>query len=145
MQFELKPIGVINSPYKNEKEVPIQSRMSKEKGTVLVFEDYKKGLEDIDGFSHILLLYLFHKRGKYSLKVKPFLDNEEKGLFATRAPARPNPIGLSVVELLERKENILTVRGVDVVDGTPLLDIKPHVPAFDCVPSAKAGWLETKL
>jgi tRNA-Thr(GGU) m(6)t(6)A37 methyltransferase TsaA len=145
MKLDLRPIGVINTPYKDESEAPIQSRLSEDHGTVMVFEEYKEGLEGIEDFSHIFLLFLFHRREGYSLKVRPFLDKEEKGLFATRAPARPNPIGLSVVELLERKGSILTFRGADIVNGTPLLDIKPYVPAFDCVEHANPGWLEGKV
>jgi len=142
---ELKQMGVIRTPYITGEEAPIQSRMSNETGRVEVLDDYKEGLDGVEGFSHLILLYLFHRSSGYSLKVKPFLDNKKKGVFATRAPARPNNIGISVVELLERKENILRVKGVDMIDMTPLLDIKPYVPAFDYRKNAKIGWLEGKV
>jgi len=145
MKFEFKPIGTIHTPYKRASETPIQSRMSKEIGCIEIFEEYAEGLDGIEGFSHIMLLYVFHKRTGYSLKVIPFLDNEEKGVFATRAPARPNQVGLSVVELLGRKGNVLTVKGVDMIDGTPLLDIKPYIPPFDVREKVRIGWLEGKL
>jgi len=141
----LKPIGIINSPYESRDAAPIQSRMSDAEGTVRVFEDYAEGLEGIEGFSHIILVYLFHKSKGYSNKVVPFLDSKEKGVFATRSPSRPNPIGLSVVKLLERRAAILSVKGLDMVDGTPLFDIKPYVPAFDCIKEARQGWLEGKI
>lgn len=145
MKFEFKPIGIIHTPYKTARDAPIQSRMSDEIGSVELFEKYAEGLDDIEGFSHITLLYVFHKRTGYSLKVTPFLDTEKKGVFATRAPARPNQIGLSVVELLERKGNFLTVKGVDMLDGTPILDIKPYIPPFDIREKVRIGWLEGKL
>lgn len=145
MQFELREIGIMHTPYKTGEETPIQSRFSDETGKVEVFKEYECGLDGIQEFSHIILLYLFHRRKGYSLKVKPFLDKEKKGVFATRAPGRPNHIGLSIVELIERKENILTVKGVDMLDLTPVLDIKPYVPAFDYRKNVKSGWLEGKL
>ena len=111
---------------------------------MVVDKDYADGLEDIEGFSHIILIYLFHQSQGYALRVKPFLDDQMHGLFATRAPRRPNPIGLSVVSLVRREGNLLHVRGIDVLDGTPLIDIKPFVPSFDA-PQVKAiGWLEGK-
>ncbi len=112
------------------------------KGMVEVFEEYRAGLKDLDGFSHIILLYHLHCSDGYELEVKPFMDNVTRGLFATRAPRRPNPIGLSVVEL-ERVENgRLCISNVDILDGTPLLDIKPYVPLFDQQQQVKSGWLE---
>jgi tRNA-Thr(GGU) m(6)t(6)A37 methyltransferase TsaA len=111
-------------------------------GTVEVFEAYHRGLKDLDGFSHIILVYLFHRSEGFELEVVPFMDTEPRGLFATRAPRRPNPIGLSVVRL-ERVENgILYVSNIDVLDGTPLLDIKPYVPQFDSASDVHTGWLE---
>jgi tRNA-Thr(GGU) m(6)t(6)A37 methyltransferase TsaA len=107
---------------------------------VEVYPEYAEGLQDLEGFSHIFLLYAFHESSGYSLLVKPFLDNQLRGLFATRHPARPNPIGLSVVRLTVRKENILEVEGVDMLDGTPLLDIKPYVPDFDIRTDTRNGW-----
>ena len=99
---------------------------------------------DLEGLSHIILLYVFHQSHGFTLRVKPFLDDQEHGLFATRYPARPNPIGLSIVRLLARQENILEIEGVDVLDGTPLLDIKPYVPDFDIRSDVKTGWYEQR-
>jgi tRNA-Thr(GGU) m(6)t(6)A37 methyltransferase TsaA len=110
---------------------------------VEVLPEYEAGLEHLDGFSHVILLYHFHRSEPgYDLTVTPFLDSEPKGLFATRYPRRPNQIGLSVVRLIRRVALVLEVAGIDVLDGTPLLDIKPYVPAFDAVPDAAVGWLE---
>jgi tRNA-Thr(GGU) m(6)t(6)A37 methyltransferase TsaA len=106
-----------------------------------VLPDYAEGLEDLEGFSHIFLLYIFHDSSGYALRVRPFLDDREHGLFATRHPCRPNPIGLSVVGLKRRRANVLEVEGIDVLDGTPLLDIKPYVPEFDLRAGARSGWL----
>ncbi|OHE59757.1 MAG: tRNA (N6-threonylcarbamoyladenosine(37)-N6)-methyltransferase TrmO [Thermodesulfovibrio sp. RBG_19FT_COMBO_42_12] len=143
--MRIKPIGIIHSPFQSGAETPIQPSRSRANGQVEVFKEYQEGLEDIEGFSHIILIYWFHKSKGYSLKVKPFLDDTLRGVFATRAPSRPNQIGLSVVRLLERKENILYVKGIDVLDGTPLLDIKPHVPDFESGEIVRIGWLEGKI
>jgi len=122
--------------------MPIQPAGAREAvGTVVVDPAYAAGLQDLDGFSHIYLLYHFHRASPPRLKVVPFLDHREHGIFATRAPARPNPIGVSVVELLEVRGNRLTVRGIDVLDGTPLLDIKPYVEDFDRAEKSRSGWL----
>ncbi len=145
MKIELKPIGIIHSPYKTKEEVPIQAYLSDKVGEVEVFKKYEDGLKDIEGFSHIIIIYSFHKSKGYSLHVKPFLDDVSRGLFATRGPNRPNPIGISVVRLLERKGNILKIKGMDVLDGTPLIDIKPFVPRFDDREGVRFGWLEEKL
>jgi len=145
MEWKVKPIGLIRSPYTDEEETPIQGAFSERRGEIEVFPEYEEGLKDIDGFSHLILLYYFHRAEGCSLLVKPFLDDEPRGLFATRYPARPNPIGLSVVRLLERKGNILQIAEVDVLDGTPLLDIKPYVPQFDQRESATIGWLTARL
>jgi tRNA (adenine37-N6)-methyltransferase len=143
--MRIKPIGIIHSPFKAREDTPIQPSRSRATGQVEVFKEYQEGLEDIEGFSHIILIYWFHKSKGYSLKVKPFLDEQLRGLFATRAPRRPNQMGLSVVKLLNRKENILTVKGIDVIDSTPLLDIKPYVPEFEPDEYIKIGWLEGKI
>lgn len=145
MKIELKPIGIIRSPYKTKEDVPIQAYLSDEEGEVEVFEEYKDGLKDIEGFSHIVIVYFFHKSLKYSLHVRPYLDNELRGLFATRHPNRPNPIGISIVKLLNVKGNILRIKGMDIIDGTPLLDIKPFIPKFDDREDVRFGWLEEKL
>jgi tRNA-Thr(GGU) m(6)t(6)A37 methyltransferase TsaA len=139
----LKPIGVIHSPFTDAKSMPIQpvSENSAD-GRIEVFSEFAAGLKDLEGFSHILLLYHFHRSRSYSLAVTPFLDTEPRGLFATRAPNRPNPIGISLVRLVRIEGSFLNVENIDVLDGTPLLDIKPHVPDFDCAPGARIGWLE---
>jgi tRNA-Thr(GGU) m(6)t(6)A37 methyltransferase TsaA len=107
---------------------------------VEVFPEFAGGMQDLEEFSHIILLYAFHCSSGYSLQVKPFLDDQLRGLFATRHPCRPNPIGLSVVRLLARRENILDIEGADMLDGTLLLDIKPYVPDFDVRTDVKTGW-----
>ncbi len=141
----LTPIGVIHTPFDTPEGAPIQpSRSDGAKGTVEVWPEYAGGLQDLDGFSHIIVLYSFHLSQGYSLRVTPFLDNQQRGLFATRAPRRPNPIGLSVLELCQVRGNVLEVANVDMVDGTPLLDIKPYVPQFDCAEDVRIGWLEGK-
>lgn len=144
-KVQLKPIGTIHTPFKYKKDTPIQPAKSKALGQIEVFKKYQEGLEDIDGFSHLILLYKFHKSKGYRLKVKPFLDNKKRGVFATRFPKRPNQIGLTVVKLVKRKNNILIVKGIDVIDGTPLLDVKPHIPEFRSINKIKIGWLEGKI
>ncbi|MEW6181075.1 MAG: tRNA (N6-threonylcarbamoyladenosine(37)-N6)-methyltransferase TrmO [Chloroflexota bacterium] len=139
----LKPIGIIHTPFTRKEETPIQSSRSAAEGRVLVFPEYSAGLEGIEGFSHLILLYLWHQApAQVALRVKPFLGERETGLFATRYPCRPNPIGLSVVRLLERRGNELHIRGADMLDGSPLLDIKPYVPDFDVHPAERTGWYE---
>jgi len=140
---ELKHIGLIHSPFTEPEGMPIQpAGASGVKGTVEVFEEYRAGLKDLDGFSHIILLYRFHRSHGFNLQVVPFLDSEPRGLFATRAPKRPNPIGLSVVRLDRIEAGVLHVENVDILDGTPLLDIKPYVPEFDAQAEVRTGWLE---
>jgi len=139
------PIGVIHSPHKTPKGSPIQPPAAEGiAGTIEIYPEFAGGLEDLAGFSHIFLIYHFHLSKKYSLKVKPFMDDSPRGLFATRAPSRPNPIGISVVRLVEVVGTTLRIQNVDVVDNTPLLDIKPYVPAFDVHPVEKIGWLGNK-
>ena len=141
-----RPIGIIYSPFKDPKGVPIQPTFSGNvQGKIELFPEYKEGLKDLDGFSHIILIYHFHKTGKPKLIVTPFLDSKPKGVFSTRAPSRPNPIGISIVRLLRMEDSILYVSEIDIIDGTPLLDIKPYVPGFDIRKDAKAGWLEMRL
>ena len=143
MKFEFSPIGIIHSPYTEPAGVPIQCVFANGvTGTVEVFPDFAEGLTDLDGFSHIILLYRFHRVQGHSLMCRPFLDVRDHGIFATRAPRRPNPIGLSVVGLLKIDGCTLTIGGVDIIDGTPLLDIKPYVPDFDVRHNAKTGWYE---
>lgn len=142
--INLKPIGTIHTPFKNLEKMPIQPAGAQGVlGTVEFFPEYAAGLKDLEGFSHIILLYVFHGANNFSLTVKPFLDVEFRGLFSTRAPKRPNPIGLSIVKLITVDNLKLYVKGVDILDGTPVLDVKPYVPEFDC-PSGpvRVGWLE---
>ena len=137
-----RPIGVIHSPFEVIENMPIQPAAAVGvRGTVEVFAEFVDGLKDLDGFSHVILLYHFHRAGKARLVVTPFLDTEPRGVYATRAPTRPNPIGLSVVRLLGVKGNVLRIENVDVVDGTPLLDLKPYVPRFDRYEVERIGWL----
>jgi tRNA-Thr(GGU) m(6)t(6)A37 methyltransferase TsaA len=144
MEYVMRPIGVIRTPFSDPSQTPIQPSRSKAEGTVEVDAAYEEGLEDLEGFSHIILVYLFHCSSGYSLKVKPFLDDRQHGLFSTRYPRRPNPIGLSVVRLIGREGRILHIAGADVLDGTPLLDIKPYVPEFDAQADVRFGWLEPR-
>lgn len=137
------PIGHIRSPFKTPEGMPIQPAGAKDvEGEIELYGALEEGLEDLDGFSHIILLYHFHQNNDFKLKVKPFMDTVERGLFSTRAPRRPNMIGMSTVELLGIEGNILKIRGVDVLDKTPLIDIKPYVAKFDAVPATRFGWLE---
>ena len=141
-----KPIGIIHSPYRKPKGTPIQPTAGKNiEGTVEVFPEFAEGLKDLDGFSHIILLYHFHLTAEAKLSVKPFMDDKEHGIFAIRGSARPNPIGLSVTRLLKVEGNILHIGDVDIVEGTPLLDIKPFVPEFDTKQNVKTGWLEKNI
>jgi len=144
--MQLHPIGIIHSPFKTLDDMPIQPTGAGDvRGTVVVDSAYEEGLKDLEGFSHVILIYQFHRSKGYALTVTPFLDDQPRGLFATRAPRRPNPIGLSVVQLLGREDNILHVERVDVLDGTPLLDIKPFVQVFDVPEVTRIGWMEGKV
>ena len=144
-RLELKPIGIIHSPHKNTEEAPYQGYKSEEISQIEVFKEFEEGLKDIDGFSHIIVIYWFHKSQGYHLLVKTPWDDDLHGLFTTRSPHRPCPLGLTVVELVAREKNILKVKGLDAIDGTPLLDIKPCIPAVDERSVIKLGWLEGKL
>ena len=135
------PIGTIHSPFTEPAGMPIQpAGASGVRGTVRIDEKYWEGLRDLCGFSRIILLYHLHRSEGYALDVIPFLDTVSHGIFATRAPRRPNAIGLSIVRLIAVNDCELVIEGIDVVDGTPLLDIKPYVPEFDCFPDEKSGW-----
>ncbi len=143
MKFAYRSIGIIHSPFKTTKGIPIQPAGAEAiKGTIHIYPEYVKGLKDLDGFSHIILLYHFHLNRDSKLIVVPFMDSRPHGVFSTRAPCRPNPIGLSVVKLRKIKGNILEIENVDILDQTPLLDIKPYVPEFDQFPADRIGWLE---
>jgi tRNA-Thr(GGU) m(6)t(6)A37 methyltransferase TsaA len=144
-KFSYHPIGIIHSPFKRLKGTPIQPIAAiGERAEVKIFPEYVEGLQDLDGFSHIILLYHCHFSQTYKLKVKPFLDDVEHGLFATRAPARPNPIGMSLVRLSRIEKATIYVQDVDIIDQTPLLDIKPFVPDFDMRKAARTGWMAKK-
>jgi tRNA-Thr(GGU) m(6)t(6)A37 methyltransferase TsaA len=141
-----QPIGIIHSPHKEIKGVPIQPSSAKGiQGEIELFEEYQDGLKDLNGFSHIIILYDFHKSKGYSLQIKPFLDEKLRGVFATRAPKRPNQIGLSVLKLNRIKGNKLYVENVDMLDETPVLDIKPYASPFDAVEEEKIGWLSKNI
>ena len=145
-EISFAPIGIVHSPFSEPKGTPIQpSAAGNMVGTVEVFPQFAAGLKDIEGFSHIILICYFHLAKGRSLLVTPFMDAEKHGVFATRAPARPNPIGFSVVKLEKVEGNILHVKGVDIIDGTPLLDIKPCIPEFDFRDVDKTGWLENNI
>ena len=137
------PIGYIRSPFDDTDEMPIQPAGARGvKGSVEIEKEYKDGLDDLEGFSHIILICHLHLSAGYELKVVPFMDEVTRGLFSTRAPRRPNPIGLSVVRLLKIEENILFIENVDMIDGTPVLDIKPYIPSVDAVENPVTGWID---
>jgi len=139
----LNPIGVVHSPFAEVAGTPIQPALARgAEGTVEVFEPYVAGLKDLAGFERIWLLVWLHRAPPFQLEVKPFLDDTPRGLFATRAPCRPNPIGLSPVRLLGIDGHVLRVGELDVVDGTPLLDIKPYATRFDVFDVQRCGWLD---
>lgn len=140
MDITLTPIGVIHSPFTDPAKAPIQASRSNIPGTVEVYPKFDGGLRDISEFSYIFLLYWIRCSDGYDLQVKPFLDDQEHGIFATRYPCRPNPIGLSLVHLLRVEANLLHIEGIDMVDETPLIDIKPYVPEFDIRENAQIGW-----
>jgi len=140
--IELKPIGIIHTLFTKPEGMPIQpTGAAGIRGTIELFDEYHAGLKDLEGFSHIILLYHFHRSQGFNLQVVPFMDSELRGLFATRAPKRPNPIGISVVQLDKIENGVLHIQNVDIMDGTPLLDIKPYVPEFDSPQDIRTGWL----
>ena len=145
MIFELEQIGTIYSPYKNKENCPIQGCLKSDgKGKIEIFPEYEKGLESIETFSHIILFYIFDKAGEIELSRSTFLDDNPHGVFASRHPCRPNGIGISIVQLEKRNKNILEVNELDVLDKTPLIDIKPYIPRFDYRDKATNGWVELK-
>jgi len=145
MSINITPIGIIETPFDDLKGMPIQpSGADKIQGTIVIDKEYEEGLSDLERFSHIILLYHFHKSKGYNLMVKPFMDDQQRGLFSTRAPRRPNPIGLSIVRLIKIEGNRVTIEGIDVLNGTPLMDIKPYVPSFDIKDVTAVGWLENR-
>ena len=143
MEIRYRPIGVIHSPFTDIREMPIQpTGEARAPGTGEVFPEFAEGLRDLGGFSHVILVYHLHEVRRTDLTVTPFLGSEPHGVFATRAPTRPNPIGISIVKLLKIDGNLLHFGNLDILDGTPLLDIKPYVPDFDAPVNTRAGWLE---
>ncbi|MFX1324157.1 MAG: tRNA (N6-threonylcarbamoyladenosine(37)-N6)-methyltransferase TrmO [Promethearchaeota archaeon] len=141
-----KPIGIIHSPFKTLKGIPIQSALSDVNSIIEIFQEFEDGLKDLSGFSHIYCLYFFDMvKLPVPLQSKPFLDNEERGVFAIRTPFRPNPIGISVLEILNIEQNNINVKGVDILDKTPILDIKPYIPQVDNFDTEKIGWAKGKI
>lgn len=145
MERTLHPIGVIHTPFASKEETPIQGVFQPEtEGSVVLFPEYAPGLKDIETFSHLILIYHFDRAGEVILIRPTFLDDQPHGVFASRHPCRPNGLGMSVVSLLRREGDVLRVGGVDVLDGTPLIDIKPYLPRYDCFPEASGGWTAGK-
>jgi tRNA-Thr(GGU) m(6)t(6)A37 methyltransferase TsaA len=141
MEIVMREIGILHTPFKDKREAPIQSARSGMPGTAEVYPQYLEGLEGIEEFSHIYLLYGFHRADQeLALKVKPFLDDRLRGLFTTRYPVRPNPLGLSIVRVERREGGLVHFLGADMLDGTPLLDIKPYIPEFDVFQVERTGW-----
>jgi len=140
-EYSFKQIGIIHTPHRAASETPVQPVFAKEiRGTVEVFPEYIDAMRDLDGFSYIYLFYYFDRTTQTRLKVKPYLDDKIRGVFATRAPHRPNKIGMSVVRLLRMRKNIIEVEDIDILDGTPLLDIKPYIARFDVRRPVRSGW-----
>jgi tRNA-Thr(GGU) m(6)t(6)A37 methyltransferase TsaA len=143
MEIRYRSIGVIHSEHTEAEKTPIQPIYAGQcKGRVEVLPEFAEGLADLDAFSHIYLIYHLDRAGEPSMKVKPFLQDVERGIFSTRFPRRPNPIGISIVRLLRVDGNVLELAGVDILDGTPLLDIKPYTTRFDCIQTDRNGWHE---
>ena len=141
----MKAIGIIRTPFADLKNMPIQPKGAVDViGEIEIEEQYAAGLTDLEGFSHIYLVYLFHKASRVELKVVPFMDTVQRGVFATRSPLRPNHIGLSLVELVKIDGAKLTIRGADILDGTPLIDIKPYIEKFDKVDKSSSGWMTAR-
>lgn len=140
------PIGIVHSPFHFPEGTPIQPVAAKDiHATIEIFQEYSPGLADLDGFSHIIILFHLHQAKSKSLLVTPFLDTEPHGVFATRSPGRPNPIGMSVVRLDKIENNLLFVKDIDILDDSPVLDIKPYIPEFDIHEVSKSGWIEKNL
>jgi tRNA (adenine37-N6)-methyltransferase len=141
----MEPIGIIHTPYATKEDCPIQPLYSSDSHSLVeVFRKYEVGLKDIESFSHIYLLYLFDRSGDVQLVRATFLDDEPHGIYASRHPCRPNGIGLSIVRLIGREGNVLRVEGADMLDKTPLLDIKPYIHKYDSIAAASEGWTAAK-
>ncbi|MFQ6083159.1 MAG: tRNA (N6-threonylcarbamoyladenosine(37)-N6)-methyltransferase TrmO [Candidatus Aminicenantia bacterium] len=149
MEIKLKTIGIVHSPFKRKEDIPKEKYaypggFDSVEGKLEIFKKYEGGLKDIEGFSHLIVIFIFHKSEGYKLYTKPLFDDELRGVFTTRSPYRPNPIGMTIVELVERKGNILKVKGIDMIEGTPIIDIKPYTPR-DQKKEIKIGWLRDKI
>jgi len=145
-EITFQPIGIIHSPFKRPEGTPIQFVGGKNiRGTIEIFPQYVEGLKDLEGFSHIFLIYYLNRVSKRSLVVKPYMDDKLRGVFATRSPSRPNHIGLSIVRLIKISKNQLEIQDLDILDATPLLDIKPYVPEVDTRENCKIGWMKDKV
>lgn len=145
MKHQIEPIGIIYSPYRTKEECPIQGAVTPQgKGKIEIFPEYEQGLKDIDTFSHIILIYIFDRAGDIQLVRPTFLDDTPHGVFASRHPCRPNGIGFSIVKLDSCTDNTIDVSGIDILDGTPLVDLKPYIPRFDQIDGASNGWTENK-
>jgi len=142
-KIEFSQIGVINTPFKEQKDIPIQASFGKTiEASCKIFAEYSAGLKDLDGFSHAILIYYFHQCKEVKMIAKPYLEDKEHGIFAIRGPHRPNKIGFSIVKIKKTDDDMLFFSGVDMLDGTPLLDIKPYVKYFDHQDNTKSGWIE---
>jgi tRNA-Thr(GGU) m(6)t(6)A37 methyltransferase TsaA len=149
MEFRFAPIGIIHSPFKRIEDIDVRKFADSRgfddvEGEIEIFREFETGLEDIEGFSHLFVICVFHKSEGYELRTKPFLDDQLRGVFSTRSPRRPKPLGLTVLKILERTGRVLKVSGVDMIDGTPILDIKPYTTR-DKKSSIKLGWLEGRM
>ncbi len=141
--YNMKAIGRIHSPHTSLKGMPIQAKCaSGVSGHIEIYDEYVDGLQDLDGFSHIYLFYLFHQAKRTQLRVVPFMDTQERGVFATRSPLRPNHIGMSIVNLHKIEGNRINISSLDILDGTPLLDIKPYIDKFDSIQTSCSGWMQ---
>lgn len=146
MNFDIKPIGYLETPFEAVAHMPIQpSVIASSRGKAVLYDEFAAGLKDLDGFSHIILLFLLHKIEGYQLEVVPFMDDVPHGVFATRSPKRPNRIGMSIVTLEHIEGNVIHFQGVDMLNGSPLLDIKPYYSYFDDRQNVRNGWLEGKV
>jgi tRNA-Thr(GGU) m(6)t(6)A37 methyltransferase TsaA len=140
--MNIEPIGVIRTPFKKLEQMPIQPNGAKSViATIEIEKEFVPGLKDLEDFSHIYLIYYFHEAVRTELEVIPFMDTQERGVFSTRSPLRPSHMGLSITTVISIDDNIVTIKGIDVLDGTPLIDIKPYIPQFDGVNGVKTGWM----
>jgi len=149
MEFKLKSIGIVHSPFKKREDVDSKKfadagGFDSVQGELELFNEFEDGLKDIEGFSHLVVLFAFHESEEYRLHTKPLLEDTLRGVFSTRSPNRPNPIGMTVVKVIERNENSIKVSGIDMIEGTPILDIKPYTSRDQKSP-IKLGWLERKM